>query len=54
MTLTPGDANCAEVGDLSGTVFQGTDACDPDCEGTPGGTVGPGSPCDAGRKSGSL
>ncbi len=49
ITITLSDENCAEANTgfpISGAVVQNDAACDPDCEGTPGGQVGPDSPCD--------
>src|SRR5690606_16112289 len=45
------DENCALANTgfpISGLVAQGEFACDPDCEGVPGGSVLPGNPCDDG------
>ncbi len=47
-TVELSDPACSDFGDLSVSVFQGSDACAPDCEGTLGGDVGPGSPCPGG------
>ncbi len=44
------DENCADLNTifpLSGAIAQDAFACEDDCEGTPGGEVGPGSACDA-------
>lgn len=49
VTVDIDDPNCTgadgSIYPLSGNVVQDEFACDEDCEGTPGGTVGPGSPC---------
>ncbi len=58
ITVSVSDIECEEadgsIYPLSGSVTQQTSACDEDCEGTPGGTVGPGSACDADGEPGSY
>lgn len=47
--ITLSDENCAEANTgfpVSGLVTQDEFACDPDCEGVPGGDAGPNSPCE--------